>query len=594
MCRSLLLVCWNLCAAAIALAGEPAPSTSPPAGPNLFTANFVDEQLFSRQREQGIVPSPVADDGNFLRRLTLLTTGQLPTSAEVRDFVANRQTEKRARKIDQLLDHPLHAALWATRYAELTGNALEALEDPAELKPKRAKMWHDWLRRRFARNMPYDQIVRGILTATSHGPEETDAWIDQEAQLVYQAREGFDSAYADRPTLDLFWRRANVADNYPIEQLAERVASTFLGVRINCARCHDHPFERWTQDDYRHFVQIFAPVRFDQSPELRGQLTERIEARRRQAAEGTVTDRPLPRLRDVYLAESPGSAANALRPKALAGPEFLMAVDKERAVPHDARVPLMDWLCEPQNPFFARNLANRLWAHYFGRGLVEPLDAIATADDRPHARLLDLLAADFVAHGYDLRHTERVLLNSTAWQLSSLPNDTNRTDTDAFSRAYVRMPPAYTVIDMWRGATGIITDFGSSVPTGLFAVEIAPDRLGDNRWNGIITLFGHYPRQQTCDCGATNTPTIRQALTLMSDENLLGDLSSGDLPKLLASGLTDEELLDELFLRTLSRPPTIDESAAALTAVNDSQDRSAAFQDILWALVNTQEFITIH
>ena len=160
--------------------------------------------------------------------------------------------------------------------------------------------------------------------------------------------------------------------------------------------------------------------------------------------------------------------------------------------------------------------------------------------------------------------------------------------------AYVRMPDAESVIDMWRCATGIVMDFGDNVPDGIRAVEVAPDALGDNRWNSVLALFGRYPRKQTCDCGSAASPSIRQALALMSDANLLGDIAEGDLPKLLAAGLTVDQLLDELFLRTLTRLPTDDEKRAALAGLHASDDRQHAFEDILWGLVNTQEFITIH
>jgi hypothetical protein len=559
--------------------------------------NFIDEQIFAHLREHAIVPSVLCDDATFLRRLTLTTIGQLPTPADVRAFTADNDPQKRSRKIDELLAHSLHAAVWATRFCDITGNSIETLEEPAELKPKRAQMWYEWLRRRLERNVPYDQLVRGIITATSHAAGETESWIDREATLVLQARAGFESDYAEREVLDLFWRRKNVEDKYPVEQMAERIASSFLGVRINCARCHDHPFERWTQQDYRQFVSIFSRVRFDMSPELRARVTVRIEARRRQVAEGTPVGRPLPSVREVYLADTAtaGFAGDGLIPKALGGPELgPVPTAGQLQQLRDERVALADWLCDAQNPFFARNFVNRVWAYYFGRGLVEPLDSISAAEASPHSQLLNQLAGDFVQHGYDIRWLERLILNSTSWQLSSEPNDTNRGDRDYFSRAYVRMPPAETFIDMWCGATGIKPDFGGNVPQDILAVEIAASSLGSNRWDGVLTLFGRSKRTQTCDCETTNSPSIRQTLALMSDENLLADLSAGELGPLLDAGLGTDEIIDELFLRTLSRLPTDRERTAAAEATRQADDRRLAFESILWGLVNTQEFITIH
>ncbi len=601
MCRFLLILGYCLIAplAAADESAQPGAAAATTEWPDLKAANFIDERIFARLRELSMVPSRLADDAAFLRRLSLTTVGQLPDAAEVRSFVADRDPDKRTRKIDELLSHKLHAALWATRFSEMTGNRLQGLEGPDELKPKRAKMWHDWLRKRFEQKMPYDEIVRGILTATSRAGADIEHWIDEEASLVNAARSGFDARYRDRAGLDLFWRRDLVDDKYPTEQFAERIASSFMGIRINCARCHNHPFDHWTQQDYRQFVSVFGQVRFDMSSELHARVADRIEQRRRRAAQGEAVGTALPRLREVYVGDPLPSAPAAalLAPKALGGPELAATVAADASLAsgaRDLRVALMDWLNDPENPYFARNAVNRVWAHHFGRGLVEPLDGFSAANPPSHPGLLDELAADFVDHGYDFQRLERLILNSATWQLSSEPNDVNRADRSYFSRAYVRIPPAETVIDMWRAATGIALDFGDGVPKGIRAVEIGSSRLGDKRWDGILDLFGRSARTQTCDCGQSNSPSIRQTLALMSDANLLRDLSQGELAGLLGSGLGSEQLLDELFLRTLSRLPTDDERSAAMQAVSAAVDQRGVFEDVLWGLVNSQEFITNH
>ena len=593
--------CW-----AVPLAADeiPQPDAAAVASqwPDLKAANFIDERIFAGLRELEMVPSPLSTDSAFLRRLTLTTIGQLPTAADVRSFVADQQPDKRARKIDELLGHKLRAALWATRFSEMTGNSMATLEGPAELKPKRAKMWHDWLRKRFEKNVPYNEIVRGILTATSRGDGNVEEWIDAEAALIYTARSGFDTGYADRPGLDLFWRRDMVEGKYPAEQLAQRIASSFLGVRINCARCHNHPFDRWTQQDYRGFVSIFDRVRFDMSPELRARFSDRLEKRRHRAADGHDVGSPLPRLREVYVADLPrhdrtAPTAATLGPKALGGPVLAPKIeaDGSRASgTRDDRVALMDWFNDPQNPLFARNIVNRVWAHHFGRGLVEPLDGLSAANLPSHPRLLDDLAADFVDHGYNVRRLERLILNSATWQLSSEPNDSNRGDRRYFARAYVRMPPPETILDMWCAATGVAVDFGDGVPEGIRAVEIGPSRLGNERWDRFLDLFGRSARTQTCDCAPSISPSIRQTLALMSDADLLRDISQGELNELLDAGLAGDELLDELFLRTVSRLPADDERAATMRAVHAAEDQRQVFEDILWGLLNSQEFITIH
>lgn len=567
----------------------------------LEVVNVIDERVFARLRELELVPSRRSSDAEFLRRVSLSTIGQLPTSADVRAFLADARPDKRARKIDELLAHKLRAALWATRFSELTGNSLQTLEGPDELKPKRAKMWHDWLRKRFAENVPYNVLVRGILTATSRGADDAEQWIDEESALVTAARQSFGAAYADRPTLDLFWRRDDVQNKYPLEELAERVASSFLGVRINCARCHKHPFDRWSQADYRAFAGVFSQVRFDMSAEVRARLADRIEQRRRRAAEGGDARPPLPRVREVYTVALPQASSelsvSAPLAKALGGPVFAPLADDEASrasSARDYRVALMDWLDDPHNPFFAKNIVNRVWAYHFGRGLVEPLDGLSTESAPSHPALVEQLAADFVAHGYDLRWLERLILNSTTWQLSSEPNDINRRDTRHFARAYVRIPPAETVIDMWQGATGTAANFGDTVPDGTRAVELGPTRLGVRRWDSLLDLFGRSTRTQTCDCTPMGNPSIRQTLALMCDANLLADLSAGELKTLLDSGLRGDPLVDELFLRTLSRLPTDDERAATRQAVVTAKDDRQTVEDILWGLVNSQEFITNH
>jgi hypothetical protein len=254
----------------------------------------------------------------------------------------------------------------------------------------------------------------------------------------------------------------------------------------------------------------------------------------------------------------------------------------------------MDWLEERDNPYFARNIVNRVWAYHFGRGLVEPLDGFSADNPPSHPALLDELAAEFVARGYDLHWLERLLLNSTTWQLSSESNEANRDDARSFSRAYVRIPPAETVLDMWQAATGAAAEFGDLAPPGMHAVEFGPTRLGVKRWDTLLDLFGRSPRRETCDCTARGNPSIRQTLALMCDTDLLGDLSAGALPTLWAAGLRGESLVDELFLRTLSRPPSDEERAAARQALAASHDQRQTLEDMLWGLVNTQEFITIH
>lgn len=554
------------------------------AGEQPYARGLIDTAVFSNHDRAGITPSATCDDATFLRRLSLTTTGQLPAPAEVREFLGDKSFDKRERKIDQRLADPLHAAVWATKLSELTGNHPGALESPDELKPKRAKMGHDWFRRQIEGNRPYDEMVAAILTATSRDEEPIDEWIEREASIVAASRTGFDAPYADRDSYDLLWRRDPVDGKYPTEEIAERVASSFLGIRINCAKCHDHPFDPWTQAEYRQFVALFAKVDFGLSPELRSHLTSRLAERRERQRRGEDPGPALPKVREVYL--SPDRVVTETS-KPLGGP----LIPSSEA---DPRVVLSDWLREPGNPYFARNIVNRVWAHYFGRGIVEPLDSLASRQEVAHGELLDQLAQEFVAQGYDLRWLERDILTSRAWQLSAEPNETNARDEMLFSRFSIRLPSPEVTIDMWTAAVGVTPDFGVDSPKGIRAVEIAPSTLGDTRWGPLLRLMNRNPRTEPCDCAPDSGPSIRQTLSLMSDRHLLGDLAKSEILSYAASHDDDHHVIDELYLRTLSRFPTDDERVALQKHIHGSGDRQRAFADALWALVNSHEFLTIH
>jgi hypothetical protein len=549
----------------------------------------IDRAVSAKLRRLRVVPSGPADDAEFLRRLTIDTTGSLPTPDEVRAFLADTRPDKRSRKVDALLARPLHAALWATKFCDITANNLDALDSEPGLRAKQAKMWHDWFRRRFADNTPYDQIARGVLCATSRDGKEVGDWIKGEVALHEAAAKGFDADYASRPSLDMYWRRTGPDDNLPLEEMAERTAAAFLGVRVECAQCHKHPYDRWTQVDYRAFANVFARVRFDISPETRAAVARMLEERRH--APPGKSGPPIPRLREVYVDDDAPSAlthpetGGPLSPRALGGPEV--------ASGGDAREELYRWLVRPDNPFFARTFVNRVWAHYFGVGLVEPVDNFSVANPPSNEPLLDLLARDFAEHGYDVRRLERAVLTSHAYQRSSAPNPTNAGDRANYARAYPRRMMAEVVLDVLDSALGAAGDFGSSVPPGARAVEAAPSRVGGSA-ERIFRVFGRPVRKAVCDCERPAEPALPQTLFLMSDPGLLARLEGGRLKGLLASGKSDGEVVDELFLATLSRPPDGGERQAALEHVKAKGHRKAGFAGLLWALVNTREFILNH
>ncbi len=554
---------------------------------SLIDTSLIDEELLSQWSAAGVQPSPPATDTEFLRRLMQTSIGQLPTPDEVREFARDMRPDKRARKIEELLGHRLHAAMWATRFSEWTGNSVDTLAaEDASTKLAIAQMWHEWLRVRFEKNLPYDQLIRSLLTATSRNADTISDWLQREYDWTAALRAQQATTLSDRPTLDLFWRRQLVQNEYPAREMAERVASSLLGVRLNCARCHDHPFDRWTKRDYEAFVRIFEQVRHDMSPELRAEVASRLAARRqRLAADPTKTEPPLAHVTEVYLAALP-SGLQTTAPKVLGGPELSADLP-------DYRVGLVDWMVDAENETFARNLVNRCWAHYFGEGLVEPWDNLSSAKESPRTKLLSKLARRFIGSGFDIRALEQMILNSRAWQLSSIPHESQPQHEHGFARCLVRLPTAETFVDMWHGATGIEYDLGAGPLRGLKAIEVGSDRLPGNRWDKILKQFGQPVRSETCDCSVRNRPSARQLLTLMSDPELLADLSKGRLTALVASDINDDAVIDELFLATLSRWPSAEEREVALKAI-DQQDRVASFENILASLLTTQEFVTIH
>lgn len=569
----------------------PVPATLVKTYPTVPTANYVDREIFAKLRKLRVIPSPLASDHEFLRRIHIDTIGTLPTPEEARAFLASKDPQKRVKKIEELLKHPMHSALWATKFSDITGNNIDTMENPPQLRAKRSKMWHDWFRTRLSENVPYDQIVHGILCATSREKQDPAAWSNKTVTILQQAAKSFKSDYAKRKSLDLFWRR----NNFTTQQMAERIAVSLLGVRIECAQCHKHPFDRWTQSDYRSFTNVFSQVKFGISAEAKTAISQgQAQINRTVKIKGT-------QLREVYVDNNSLRRLNhpvtnaPLDPKALGGPVIDMNYLMLRNV--DAREALYQWMIGPENPYFARSFVNRIWGHYFGVGLVDPVDDFSVANPASNDKLLDALAKDFVAHKYDIRHIERIILQSRAYQLSAKPNATNAHDRRNYSRSYVRRMMAEVMVDVLNGALGATENFGKDVPAGVRAIEVAPNRLQNASLDYVFKIFGRPPRNTTCDCERPSDPALPITLYLMTDQALLNKIANGRLKKMLAEKkMTDEQMIDEMFLATLTRLPTQREKQLALGNIGEkkAQERQKALQDVLWALINTREFILNH
>ncbi len=579
------------------------PAETPPGFlyPQVPEVNCIDREVFAKLRRLNMVPSDLCTDGEFLRRVTLDTIGNLPSPAEARAFLADTRPDKRARKIDELLAHPLHAALWATKFCDITGNNTDSLENPQQYRPRLSQMWHEWFRVRVAANVPYDEIVRGVLCATSRNGVSPEDYLKEVAALEADVDRGDYKSYARRPWLDLFWRRQQAV---PIDQWGQKTAAAFLGVRLECAECHKHPFDRWTQADYRSFANVFSCVALGAAPDAQKAFKDanaerqKLNAERQKPKAGTKKPPlpPLPLLREVFVSPAPRGLLphpdtnKPLSPKALGGPEIAAAPGK------DLRTGLFDWLHAPDNPFFARSFVNRVWGHYFGQGIVHPVDDFSLANPPSNEKLLDTLAKAFTASKYDLRTLERTILLSRTYQLSRLPNATNRFDRVNYAHSYVRPLMAEVVVDSLNAALGVKETFGPEVPAGCHAIEVGSSRVQNATVAYVFRIFGRPPRTTACDCERAMGPGLPQNLFLMADPAMQAKLRDPNnrLRTLLDSKKTDDEILDELFLATLTRFPTPKERGAFAASRANGKNRQAAFTDALWALCNTTEFVFNH
>ena len=591
------------------LAGDPYPPVATP--------TRIDELVVARLKKLSIVPSAVCSDEEFLRRVSLDLTGTLPTSAEVLAFTTDTATDKRRTKIDELLGRPTYAAWWATRLGDWTGNgeATGPVGGEQGLRRRFSEQWYRWLHRRLAENVPYDQIVAGIVLATSRRPEQS--FEDYCAEMSSYFRKDKPADFAARETMPFFWSRRALG---PSEEKARAFAYSFLGVRLECAQCHKHPFDQWTKQDFDQFAAFFSGVKYGAGnrnayqaakadTELKGMDEDSGDYKRKFVAllesgatmpfkEVTV---PAPSNRPKN--KRPGNAAKVGRvitPRLLGGEEV---ISQEYA---DPRQPLMDWLRQEDNPYFARALVNRVWAHYFGTGLVEPPDDMNLANPPSNGPLLDYLSREFVAHGFDLHWLHREILTSEAYQRSWRPNETNGKDERGASRAVLRRLPAEVLYDALVQATAAddeiaqLTGNAQRIAGRAIAVSSGYSGARDQKLYAV-GIFGRPSREIACDCDRSASPSLQQTLFLQNDEELLAliDRQGGWLAQIerqhkSGEALPTAELVAQAWLRTLSRQPTADERRRAEGHLAASPSPQVGLRDLLWALVNTKEFIVNH
>lgn len=489
------------------------------------TGNYIDELVGKKLRQVRITPSPICSDEEFLRRATIDITGLLPTEEEYHAFMADVAPDKREALVNRLLERKEFSEIWAMKFAQLL-----AIKSSNQVSYKSAFLYASWLTDQFVRNVPLDQMVRDLLASTG-GTFTTP-------------QTNFYEIERDRL------------------KTAENVAQVFMGIRTQCAQCHNHPFDRWTMDDYYGFAAFFAQIGRKQAEDYR----EYIISNRG----GGETKHPV--------------TGQNMKPKFLGGEEPDVAGKDRRAV-------LADWLTAPENPYFAKSIANRVWAHFTGVGLVDEVDDIRASNPPSNPELFDRLGEKLVEYKFDFRQLVRDICASEAYQRSSTATPDNESDTRNYSHASVRRLSAESLLDCISQVTSAPDKF-RGLPLGARAVQIADGATS----NYFLTSFGRSPRTTVCDCEASTDPSLSQALHLLNGSSVHNKIVQG---KIIQQMLKDEQksvddVLTTLYIRCLSRKPTDEEMKDLRQTVAEAENEQQGLEDIFWALLNGREFVFNH
>jgi hypothetical protein len=487
--------------------------------------NYVDEYVFDKLKKLRVAPATVCSDEIFVRRVYLDILGVLPTVEETRSFLADEAPDKRAVLIDKLLERPEFAELWTMKWAE----ALQVRSDNS-VDPKAMYSYNDWIREAMVNNKPVDALVQDLLSA--EGGNFTS------------------------PATNFYLLEAQP------EMIAENVAQVFLGIQLQCAQCHNHPFERWTMDDYYSFAAFFAQVGRKNSADPR---------------ETIVFNRGGGEVKHIFNGQN-------MAPKFLGGETPDVAGKDRRAV-------LAEWMTAEDNPWFAKNTANRVWAHFFGRGIVDPIDDVRVTNPASNPELLAKLGEELKAADYDLKALVRSICNSYTYQMSTQPRNPEVRDERNFAVAAVRRLPAELLLDALCSVTETDVKF-KALPQGARAVE-APD--GDSG-NYFLEVFGRPARESACTCERSNEPTLAQVLHLINGTTIDTAIKAGDsrLQQQLTAGATPEQVIEDLYVAAYSRKPSEAELTKLTEYVAASEDPKPALEDVYWSVLNSKEFVFNH
>lgn len=491
--------------------------------------NFIDDLVLKKLRTLKIAPSEQCTDREFIRRAFLDATGTLPTAQEVENFVADQSANKRAALVEALLARAEFVDYWTNRWADVF------LVSSSKLSSNAMWSFHNWIRESVRANKPWDRMAREIITAAGS-------------------------------TLE------NGAANYYVMHkepgdLTENFSMAFLGMSITCARCHNHPLEKWTQRQYYQMANLFGRVAMKN-----GQ-----------------------RGGDVFVYTSPAGEVNHPRLNKPLDPAPLDGEALSLDSPKDRREHLAEWLTAPQNPYFTRALVNRVWKNFMGRGLVEAVDDLRATNPPSNEELMQALGDDVIRHKYDVKHLIRTIMNSAAYQRSSHANEFNKQDEKYYSRYVIRRLKAEAMLDAISQVTGVPTIF-PDYPVGMRAMQLPDARINSY----FLKAFGKPERVNTCECERSSEPTVTQALHIINGDTINQKLRApgGIVDNFVKLGFSDEAIISHLYLAALSRQPSQGEKANLLAALKESSNskeaRRQAIEDVVWSVITSKEFLFNH